>query len=437
MMRISRCLVAALVVSAAVSARATSDTQETANALRERTGASARLDGAVAFSLPEGVVLDDGLTRDEAVAVALWNNAEFQVAAAGLGFARADLLEAGLITNPVLSLLFPVGPKQLEATLRLPIEILWERPRRIAAARAAGDVVAQRLIQTGLDLAAATKEAHTDLSLAQERARLAAETSTLVQRISNLTATRLAAGDIGELEARAARVDSARAMEDASRTRHDITIAAERLRRRIGLPREVSMPALVVTPGDLDPCGASESLLTEALAARPDVRAAELAIEAAARKLGWERSRVLAITALIDANGKGSQGREIGPGIDVGLPLFNRNQVGKARAAVEIQQATAAYAAARQRAALEVMEASVQYGQAAESQSAWRATVVEPLEANVAAAERSFGNGETSFLFVLENTRRLAEARGRAGELDADLKRARARIERAVGRNCR
>jgi hypothetical protein len=39
-------------------------------------------------------------------------------------------------------------------------------------------------------------------------------------------------------------------------------------------------------------------------------------------------------------------------------------------------------------------------------------------------------------LFVLENTRRLTEARIRERELDADLARARAGIERAVGRRC-
>ena len=30
------------------------------------------------FDIPDGVTLDDGLTQDEAVALALWNNAQFQ-----------------------------------------------------------------------------------------------------------------------------------------------------------------------------------------------------------------------------------------------------------------------------------------------------------------------------------------------------------------------
>jgi hypothetical protein len=66
------------------------------------------------------------VTADEAVAVALWNNAAFQASLNDLGFARADLAEAGLLANPVLSLLLPVGPKQLEATLRWPqAPLIW------------------------------------------------------------------------------------------------------------------------------------------------------------------------------------------------------------------------------------------------------------------------------------------------------------------------
>lgn len=66
------------------------------------------------FSLPEGVSLDDGLSQDEAVAVALWNNSQFQADLTALGFAEADLVEANMLPNPVFSLLFPVGRRTLE-----------------------------------------------------------------------------------------------------------------------------------------------------------------------------------------------------------------------------------------------------------------------------------------------------------------------------------
>ena len=413
------------------------DPQAVADRIRERTGALPRLTPSARAEGPQGTSLEDGLSPEDAVAIALWNNADFQLSLSDLGFVRADLLEAGLLSNPVLSLLFPVGPKQLEATLRWPIEALWERPKRVAAARIAVDAAAERLVQAGLDLAALVKGAYLDVALAQDRLRLAEETAALVQRINELTQSRFEAGDISELESRAARADSARARQDAMRARRDVGIAVDRLRNLLGFA--IDGPTFMVAAPAIDlmaPCGPVDTLMKEALASRPDIRAAELGIEAAAARLGWERSRIMTLTAVLDANGSGSEGFEIGPGIDVGAPIFNRNQGPRARAAAELQRATAAYALAQQRVAFELREATAQFEQARESQATWRDTIIAPLELNVTSAERAFAEGDTSFLFVLDNTRRLTEARLREREVDADLRRARVRIERAIGRSC-
>ncbi len=85
--------------------------------------------------MPPEARIEDGLTSQEAVAIALWNSPSFLATLADLGIARADLVEAGLLRNPVFSLLFPWGPKQLESTLQFPFDALWQRPRRVAAAR--------------------------------------------------------------------------------------------------------------------------------------------------------------------------------------------------------------------------------------------------------------------------------------------------------------
>lgn len=408
-----------------------------ADRIRSGTNAEPRIDASPeAPGRRSTVDTSDGISGDEAVALALWNNAAFQVALSQLGFARADLEDAGLLTNPVLSLLFPLGPKQLEATLRWPAEILWERPRRVAAARLSLDVVAGNLVQSGLDLALSVRLAHTDLALALDRHRLAVETAAALRRIDELTQSRLAAGDIGALDARVARVDAQRSLQDAERAVHDVRIARERLRLLTGLTADD--PALDTVQAPVEPasCGAPPDLLARALAARPDLRAAQLAIEAAGARLGWERSRVLTLAAVLDANGQGISGFEAGPGIDVSVPIFNRNQGGRLRALTELERASAAYVALQQQVGLDVREASTLFEQARQSREAWRATLVTPLEANLADAEDSFRTGESSFLFVLENSRRLIEARLREREIAADEQRAMARIERAVGARC-
>ena len=400
------------------------------------TGAAARIQAPGVAEVPPTVDARDGLSSDEAVATALWNNAAFQVTLSQLGFARADLVDAGLLTNPVLSLLFPLGPKQLEATVRWPMEVLWERPKRRAAAQRALDATANSLVQSGLDLALAVRVSHADYALAIDRQRLAIETAAALERIDTLTQSRLAAGDIGALEARVARVDATRAKQDADRAAHDVRLARERLRLLLGLAADDPAVDRIQVSPVADACGAAADLLPRALAARPDVRAAEIAVEAAAARLGWERRRVLAFTAVLDANGQGTQGFEAGPGVDVGLPIFNRNQGGRLRAETELQRASANYVAIQQQVGLDVREAVTLLDQAQESRTAWRTTLVAPLEANLADAEDAYRAGDSSFLFVLENSRRLIEARLRERELAADETRALARIERATGAKC-
>ena len=61
-----------------------------------------RASSAGSAELPADVSIDDGLTETEAIAIALWNNSGFQESLADLGIARADLVQAGLLRNPVL-----------------------------------------------------------------------------------------------------------------------------------------------------------------------------------------------------------------------------------------------------------------------------------------------------------------------------------------------
>jgi cobalt-zinc-cadmium efflux system outer membrane protein len=436
MSAVARHAIVALVIALVAPGCATRLPPETLPDLVTRTGVPPRPPDAGGTALPPGVVVEDGLTEQEAVAVALWNNPDFQVQLADIGFARADLLEAGLLQNPVFSLLFPVGPKQLEATLRWPIEVLWQRRRRVAAARLAAESVAAGLEQTGLTLVSDVKMAYVDYALARDRARLAEQSLIELEEIARLMDSRFQAGDISQLEARTAAIDAARARQDAERAGLDVALRANDLRARLGLTLDMRDLQPVITPAVVEPCGTAAALLEEALASRPDVRAAEIAIESAGARLGWERSRIVAVTAALDANGQGQEGFEMGPGVDVSIPVFNRNQGMIARARAELQRAGGHYVAARQRVGAELRDAITRFDRASLAVREWRATVLTPLEEQVRVADRAFAEGDVAYLFVIEMNRRLTDARLRTREAEADLARAVARIERAIGRRC-
>lgn len=406
-------------------------------AIRARTaGSGLRIEGEAPF--PPDVDPADGLTQEEAVAVALWNSPSFHATLADLGMARADLVEAGLLRNPIFSLLFPVGPKQLEFTLQFPIEALLQRPARVAAARLNVQAVGERLVWDALSLVAQVRTAHADAITADRRLTLAAENAVLVRRLADITDARLRAGDISELEARAPRSDAARVEVIRQAAEHDRELARLTLTALLGLDRD-PYPVLprLSAAYDAPPCVVDDVRLKDALASRPDVRAAELAIEAATARARWERSRLLTLMGVLDANGSGSEGFEIGPGVAIDAPIFNRNQGAIGRATVEIVRASRLYAAARAQVMADVRSSAVRVGRAQQALDAWSVEIVPSLETERRQAEIAYEAGEVALFTVLDVSRRLVDSRMLQLDAEADLYRSRIALERAIGRSCR
>ncbi len=424
-------VVCAALPLAGCAARSAHDRGYVSRGIETRTGYALGTPGA---ALPPEVALDDGLTEDEAVAVALWSNAAFQADLAALGVARADLAEAGLLRNPVLSLLFPIGPKQLEFTLTWPVEAIWQRPRRVNFAKLEVERVAERLVQNGLNLARDVRVAHADALLAERRARLLEENAALRMEIAGIADARLRAGDISELEASEARLDAARAGDAAARAARDRAVARDRLRATMGMITDATDFELTPSSNAASTSGEEADLLRAAYAARPDLRAAELAMESAAQRARWERSRIAQLSALLDFNQKGSQGAEAGPGVAAELPVLNWNQGGRGRADAEVERAARQYTAVRQRITLEVKESLQRYEEARESSARWQKDILPRLAEAAAITEKALAAGDVSYLAVLASRRALADAQLQAAEAEAALRRARAESERSVGR---
>jgi cobalt-zinc-cadmium efflux system outer membrane protein len=405
-------------------------------AIRERMAGGLRLEAQE--PLPPDANITDGLTQEEAVAIALWNSPSFLATLADLGIARADLAEAGLLRNPILSLLFPLGPKQLEFTLQYPFDALVQRPARVAAARLNVRAIGERLVWDALALVAQVRTAHADAIIADRRLVLAAENAALTRRLADITDARLRAGDISELEARAPRTDAARTEVVRRAAEHDRDLARLTLAALLGLDRRPEeVQTRVSAAYDAPPCPVDDARLKDALASRPDVRAAELSIEAATARARWERSRVLALIGILDANGAGEEGFEIGPGLGLDVPLFNRNQGGMARATAEIERASRLYTVARAQVITDVRSAGVRETQALQALAAWTSDIVPSLETEQRQATSAYEAGEVALFSVLDVSRRLVDGRMRQLDAEADLYRSRISLERAIGRYCR
>jgi cobalt-zinc-cadmium efflux system outer membrane protein len=374
------------------------------------------------------------LTEDEAVALSLSNNAGFQELLVELDLARADLIVAGQLTNPEIWTVFPVGAKQFEFALNVPLEALWLRPHRISAAQWQARRIGERLVQDGLNTIRDVRTAWAELVLAHDRLRLAHDGAELRQRIANLAEARLRAGDASELELSAVRVDALLARQEAEGLEAGVEVAQAKLATLLGVP---------CAPIEIDPIGRDvvdaglelEPLVCEALQTRPDLTAADLAVVAAderARLARYDRLRVVGV--LPDINGKGRKGFEAGPGVLLTVPIFHQNQGAVARAEAELEKAQRQYDTLADAVVVEVRQAYLRWRQAGDDLAAWDHQLLPLTRQATEQAERAYERGGESLLLVLETTRHALAAQSRRVESQAEARRQAAELERAVGR---
>lgn len=409
---------------------------------------------AAVLRVPDGVRLEDGLSEDEAVAVALWNNAALHADLSLLGLARADLIEAGLLRNPLLSLILPIGPySQFESALSFPLEVFWQRRKRVDAAKVEVTRVAKGLEQNALNLIRDVRLAYADWLLAIARARLASESVDVRRQIVQLTNVRLRVGDIGELEATATRLDESLAVEQMVRFNREVVINRDRVRSLLGISGQAEtaqdryfdlQPETRQSPTDpavdqfvlavqTDPQDALAQMLRTAFESRPDLRAAALTIETAAKRAKWERSRIGTLAGLLSIKQGEGVPFSVRPGLAFELPIFNRNQGGISRADAEVQRAAWHYLSVRQQIAGEVEESFNRYQQARETLSVWQKQSLPLAEESARLATTAFTRGNESYLFVLDGVRRVLEVRQREIDIESDLRRAAIQLDRSIG----
>ena len=381
--------------------------------------------------LPPQVTLEDGLDEGESVAVALWNNAAFHSDLAELGIARGDLVEAGLLPNPVLNLVFPGVGSSRSGTLSLPIRLL-QRRTRVAIGKLDMERVAHSLLQSGLGLARDVRVAFAELSFAREREALVRRDAALLEEIRQITARQLQLGSISQLEAARIEADALAATATLQDAMRQTTAAQYRFLNLLGL---ADLGEVLLRP---PPSGGGElpdlaALIEIALMSRPDLRAAELAVEAAGEQAKWERKQTYDFIALLDIDEPEGDDLATGPGLESELPIFDRNQGGKVRATARIEQTSLRYIQTRRAVVLDVRENHAAYQAALDAEHVWTREIVPRTESVLVDTQRARELGSVSDLAVLQAEQRSLAARVAGAEARRELLRASSALAYSVG----
>ena len=294
-------------------------------------------------------LLADQLSAEEAVQIALVNNRRLQAAFESLGIAQAQLVDAGLLDNPVFSLyVYSGAPGNIVdgAIVQDFISVLSLSVRKqIAGAQA--DRVTAEAAQRALALAAEVKAQYYAVVGDAQALELAQQVVTSTQAAAELAGRQYDAGNLSRREQTIQQVFYAQTALEVAQAQAQLAADREKLNRLLGLwgaDTRWQVPARLPRVPDTLP--ALEQLEASAVERRLDLLAAKKEAEAAAQALNLtQQFRYLSVLGIGVAY-KREQGENFfGPAIELSLPLFNQGQGRVARAQAEYRQSANAVGA--------------------------------------------------------------------------------------------
>ncbi|TNE87265.1 MAG: hypothetical protein EP330_18765 [Deltaproteobacteria bacterium] len=340
----------------------------------------------VAVLLHASVAWADGgepsLPPDRAVASALTTHPDLRAAEAALSIAQASRSASGLfLSNPTANAWATPDGSRADLGLSQPLSLSGEGWHARRTARFSTDSAGASLERTRRELAAAVRQAYVEAVVATGVVEVAREGSELAARLSFAVRRKHEEGEAATLDLRLARLAEVQA---ATRLLEARRAEAEALRR---------LSALVMLPieaGDLvsDALAVAPPPAESAPSDRSDVRAAGAALDAARADL--RRARAATIPAVSLGVGVDIEDGStfIGPSVGVTLPLFDRNQVGRAQAVGGLDVAEGQLASTRARAETEQTTAAARLE---EAEAAAEVAGVELDEARAALASIESG----------------------------------------------
>jgi cobalt-zinc-cadmium efflux system outer membrane protein len=284
------------------------------------------------------------LDADKAVAIALMNNPRVQVALADLGIARADLLEASTIRNPIFGaeMRFPAAPSRpYELSITQSLIDLIQLPRRRAAGRLAFEAATFRVSSEVFAIAADVRAGFYELLAATQHLAMDRATVESARAAAEIAQRQHDAGNITDLDLENQQAMYEQAKLDLARSEEESLLRRETLIRAMGL-RSAAVDWKIPENFPAAPqAEATDHGVQQMLAARRlDIAAAQREVEALRRLL--PAARVSAIGDIdVDVHRQHDPDgtTSTGPGIDVPIPIFNRGAAARARAEAKLLRA--------------------------------------------------------------------------------------------------
>jgi cobalt-zinc-cadmium efflux system outer membrane protein len=340
-------LAVVVLASACASVPRDAGVSDIKQAVTDRTGQSVEWRAAPSTADDPRIreLLQGELTADKSVAVAMTNNPRLQATLAELGIARADLLQASVVRNPLFEaeIRFPRDPfRPFELRLAQTLVDLIQLPRRRALGRAAFDAAKLHVTSEVVRFAADVRAQHSDLLAASQRVALSRLNLEAAKAAAELAQRQHDTQNITDLDLESEQAEYEQAKLDVAREEQTLLIARETLLRAMGL-RDTSIDwRLPQSFSPLPPSEQDQQQLEQLAASRRlDIEIARREVEIARQQVPMARLAALGdITVDGHLQRDASGAKTFGPGIEVPIPIFNTGAPARSRAEAEYLRAS-------------------------------------------------------------------------------------------------
>lgn len=304
------------------------------------------------------------ISIESAVQIALLNNPEVQATFEEIGIAQADLIEAGLFTNPAFSIevRYPYKNKlvtNIEYLITATFLDIFLIPLRTKLASTELEQAKLRVSNEILDLAFEVRQTYYGLVTEQQMLKYTQAIAELASIQSEISLRQHNVGNIYQLDLEEIQAIFLEADLQIAQSQEKIIRLGEKLNRLLGLSEEICLTFPEQLPEEVDYQGFDLCQLESiALQERIDLQVARFEILRFSRMLGLKDWWTYTNLQLGLAGERDSDGLNlIGPGFSGEIPIFNYGQAARMRLFAELRQAQDRLAALEIRVLSEVREA--------------------------------------------------------------------------------
>ncbi len=285
------------------------------------------------------------LSLQDAISLALKNNPGLQAQFKELGIAQADLVQAGLFTNPDISALFRI-PHNTEDDMNIEIDApliniadMWRVPRSKQVAEDHLEIATQEVLEHVLNIYAQTKVAYYNALFAQESYDLVMKAMQKSQELLDWIDYRYRFGYETQLDIGLTTIKLKNWQSDSFMYHAKLHNAFTQLTNLLGT--EISPEPFTLTD-DLEHeeynIPTMEHLETSAMANRPEVQMQKMKVQRAYHNISLQRALALSdVRVGISYKLDFEKQKGTGPSFGMQIPFFDWNQAQIKRAKVEAE----------------------------------------------------------------------------------------------------